>query len=217
MKTILCYGDSNTWGHPPIKSLTSPIQRHGLNERWPGVLRQTLGENYWIIEEGLSGRTTVFDDPVEGLHKNGKAYLLPCLETHQPLDLVIIMLGTNDMKIRFSASAFDIAWGMSNLAGLVLNSHFGPNGAAPQVLLIAPPRLGHLTAFKELWQGGDEKSAGLSAHYQNFANLLGCDFMDAASIISASDIDGIHFEAPEHRLLGLAVAQKVRDLLGEKG
>lgn len=214
MKTILCYGDSNTWGHPPIGGLSASIQRYGFNERWPGVMRQEIGGDYWVIEEGLSGRTTVFDDPVEGLHKNGKNYLLPCLESHQPIDLVTIMLGTNDMKTRFSATAFDIGWGMSTLAGMVLNSQFGPGGKAPQVLIISPPRLGQLTAFKELWDGGDAKSALLAFHYRNNAQALGCGFLDAAEVIRASDIDGIHFEVEEHFKLGQAVAKQVLKMLG---
>jgi lysophospholipase L1-like esterase len=214
MKTILCYGDSNTWGHPPIKALGLPLARYGFNERWPGVMRQQLGEGYWVIEEGLSGRTTVFDDPVEGLHKNGKTYLLPCLETHAPIDLVTIMLGTNDMKTRFAAPAFDIAWGMSILAGMVLNSNFGVDGKAPKLLIICPPRLGKLTAFKELWEGGDAKSALLASHYRANAEGLGCGFLDAGEIIKSSDIDGIHFEAGEHQKLGQAVAQHVLKMLG---
>ena len=99
MKTILCYGDSNTWGYNP-----SMGGRYARDERWPGVLRKELGEGYLVIEEGLNGRTTVWDDPIEG-YKNGKTYLVPCLETHKPLDLVIILLGTNDLKMRFSVSA----------------------------------------------------------------------------------------------------------------
>ena len=103
MKTILCYGDSNTWGYDP-----SSQQRFGPEERWTGVLQKELGMEYRIIEEGLNGRTTVWDDPIEGF-KNGMSYLIPCIESHKPFDLITIMLGTNDLKIRFSVSAYDIA------------------------------------------------------------------------------------------------------------
>ena len=96
MKTILCYGDSNTWGYNPATT-----ERSSRDERWTGILRRELDDGYLVIEEGLNGRTTVWDDPIEG-YKNGKEYLIPCLETHKPLDLVIIMLGTNDLKVRFS-------------------------------------------------------------------------------------------------------------------
>jgi lysophospholipase L1-like esterase len=107
MKVILCYGDSNTWGYDPHTQ-----ERFSSRVRWTGVLARQLGEEYHMIEEGLSGRTTVWDDPVEGLHKNGKNYLLPCLESHQPIDLVILMLGTNDLKMRFSVPAADIGRGI---------------------------------------------------------------------------------------------------------
>ncbi len=104
MKTVLCYGDSNTWGSDPETG-----ERFAPDVRWPGVLRRSLGEGYWVIEEGLGGRTTVRDDPIEGAHKNGRAYLRACLESHKPIDLMTIMLGTNDLKARFAASASDIA------------------------------------------------------------------------------------------------------------
>lgn len=97
MNTILCYGDSNTWSCPPIQ-LGQAAERYGLDVRWGSVLCTALGPGYWVLEEGLSGRTTVRDDPVEGEHKNGKCYLLPCLESHAPVDLVALMLGTNDLK-----------------------------------------------------------------------------------------------------------------------
>ncbi|MCW5845462.1 MAG: hypothetical protein KIT77_29690, partial [Caldilinea sp.] len=105
MKRILCFGDSNTWGYDPVSQ-----DRYARNARWPGVLRQQIGAGYEVIEEGLNGRTTVWNDPIEG-YKNGRDYLIPCLETHRPLDLVIILLGTNDLKKRFSLSAYDIAQG----------------------------------------------------------------------------------------------------------
>ena len=105
VKKILCYGDSNTWGYNPHTEL-----RYPRAVRWTGVLQRGLGPAYHVIEEGLNGRTTVWDDPIEG-YKSGKEYLVPCLETHKPMDLVVIMLGTNDLKHRFSLTAFDIATG----------------------------------------------------------------------------------------------------------
>ena len=102
MKSILCYGDSNTYGLMP----DSP-DRYPRDVRWTGILQKKLGEDYYVIEEGLSGRTTLWDDPIEE-HKNGKKYLLPCLDSHKPVDLVILMLGTNDLKTRFSLTPFDI-------------------------------------------------------------------------------------------------------------
>jgi len=207
MKTILCYGDSNTWGSDPATG-----ERFGWTERWPGVLRESLGAGYYVIEEGLPGRTTVWDDPVEG-YKNGETYLIPCLNSHKPLDLVIIMLGTNDLKLRFSVSAFDIANSAGKLVNIVQKSDAGPGGRAPQVLLVAPPPLGALSDYAEMLEGGTAKSKRLAGHYQRVAAEYGCQFLDAGSVIVSSDIDGVHFEKGEHHKLGLAVAAQVRRIL----
>ncbi|MEW5959807.1 MAG: SGNH/GDSL hydrolase family protein [Chloroflexota bacterium] len=207
MKTILCYGDSNTWGFDPATG-----ERFGRHERWPGVLREALGASYQVIEEGLCGRTTVWDDPIEG-DRNGKTYLRPCLESHQPLDLVIILLGTNDLKLRFSVSAYDIACSAGALVDIVHKSETGPGGGAPRVLLLAPPPLATLSAYAEMFEGAAAKSTRLAGRYRAVAQEYGCEFLDTGSIILSSDLDGIHFEAAEHRKLGLAVAEVVRQLL----
>lgn len=207
MKTILCYGDSNTWGWNP-----ATMARYGRDARWPGVLRNELGADYLVIEEGLNGRTTVWDDPIEGF-KNGAVYLPPCLESHKPLDLVIIMLGSNDLKMRFSLSAYDIAAGVGALVDIVQKSGAGPGGVAPQILVIVPPPLGELSDFADMFTGGVEKSRQLAVHYQNMAKLFNCALLGAGAIVTSSDIDGVHLEASEHRKLGKAVAAQVRALL----
>lgn len=212
MQTILCYGDSNTWGAVPLVS-RDDVRRFGFTERWPGVLRQRLGDGYWVIEEGLNGRTTVHDDPVEGPHKNGRTYLLPCLETHQPIDLVILMLGTNDLKPRFSVPAVDIATGAGALAEIILASVSGVAGRPPRLLLMCPPPLARLDLLAEMFAGGREKSHGLAPHYQATATAHGCDFLDAGSIIPCSDVDGIHLDADAHVALGEHVAALVPSLL----
>ena len=206
-KTILCYGDSNTWGWNPATE-----SRYARDERWPGVLRQELDGGYLVIEEGLNGRTTVWDDPIEG-YKNGKEYLIPCLETHKPLDLVIIMLGTNDLKARFSLPACDVAAGAGVLVDIVQRSETGRGESAPAVLLIAPPPLGVLSDFAEMFGGGALKSQGLGKHYRLVAEERGCYFFDAAEAIVSSDLDGIHLNADEQRKLGQAVASIVRKIL----
>jgi lysophospholipase L1-like esterase len=210
MKTILCYGDSNTWGYSPLLQ-----GRCSRAERWPGVLRNQLGAEYLVIEEGLGGRTTVWNDPVEGEHKNGKTYLLPCLETHQPLDLVVLLLGTNDLKARFGIDAFDIAKGAGVLVQMIQKSYTGPNGHAPQVLLLAPPPVAALagTDFMEMFAGAEEKSRKLGSAYRRVAAELGCAFLDAGEIIVSSPLDAIHFDPPEHDKLGRAVAQQIIKLL----
>jgi lysophospholipase L1-like esterase len=209
IKTVLCYGDSNTWGSDPETG-----ERFAPGVRWPGVLRGALGEGYWVIEEGLGGRTTVRDDPIEGAHKNGRAYLRACLESHKPIDLVTIMLGTNDLKARFAASASDIAQGAASLAEMALRSGCGPEGGAPMVVLISPPALGRLTDMAEMFEGAGEKARLFPGHYRRFAEQYGYGFLDASGVIVSSDLDGIHLEAEEHRKLGEAVAERVRSALG---
>jgi len=207
MKTILCYGDSNTWGYNPLTK-----ERYSREERWTGILQKELGEDYEVIEEGLNGRTTVWDDPIEG-YKNGKEYLIPCLESHRPVDLVIIMLGTNDLKKRFSLSAFEIANGAKVLVNIVQKSKAGPGEIAPKVLLMAPPPVGKLTELAEEFEGAEEKSKKFSYHFKRVATECGCEFLDTSKIIVSSDIDGIHFEVQEHKKLGHAVARMVRKIL----
>jgi lysophospholipase L1-like esterase len=206
-KTILCFGDSNTWGYDPATQARFPRDR-----RWTGVLRRELGEGYLVVEEGLNGRTTVWDDPIEG-YKNGKEYLVPCLETHKPIDLVTIMLGTNDLKMRFHVPACDIAAGAGVLVDIVARSETGPGDGAPQVLLIAPPPIAKLSEFAEMFEGGTAKSKMLSHHFRLVAEERGCAFLDASEVLVSSDVDGIHFELSEHRKLGEAAAVCVRQML----
>lgn len=206
MKTILCYGDSNTWGFEPVSQ-----NRYSRTERWTGVLRQELGSDCEVIEEGLNGRTTVWDDPIEG-YKNGKEQLIPILTSHKPIDLVTIMLGTNDLKRRFDLGAFDIATGAGVLVEMVQKSDCGPGGRAPQVLLMAPPPVAKLAEFDEMFEGAVEKSRQFGRRYRRVAEEKGCEFLDTAEVIVSSDRDGIHFEVGEHKKLGLAVAARIREL-----
>lgn len=207
MKRILCYGDSNTWGYDPATGTRLPE-----NVRWTSVLQNELGPGHLVIEEGLNGRTTVWEDPIEG-YKNGETYLYPCLESQRPLDLVIIMLGTNDLKARFSVPAYDIANSAGVLVDIVQRSIAGRDEEPPPVLLMAPPPIAALTEFAEMFEGAGPKSQRFSRHYRRVADLLGCHFLDTRDIIVSSDLDGIHFEAPEHAKLGKAVAELVASIL----
>jgi lysophospholipase L1-like esterase len=200
MKSVLCYGDSNTWGADPAGDA-----RFAHDLRWPGVLREALGDGWMVIEEGLCGRTTVFDDPImEG--RNGRRYLGPCLETHQPIDLVILMLGTNDLKSRFSAPVEDIAEGIGILGEMVLSSGCGPGGAAPGLLIAAPAPVIETGRFAASFAGAEEKSLRFAECWRGSAELLGAGFFDAGSVVSSSEIDGIHLDAASHRALGEALA-----------
>lgn len=213
MKTILCYGDSNTWGYIP-----GAAKRYASDQRWAGVLQGILGRDVVVIEEGLNGRTTVLDDPTKPF-KNGKDYLIPCLDSHAPLDLVILMLGTNDLKHRFGMSAFDIGTNVAALLGLLKQSTSSSVGGPPQVLLMAPPRVGKLTSvgsnnFPEIFRDAEEKSRMLGPIYKRLAQEAGAAFLDTSEVIVSSDVDGIHFDLEEHRKLGEWVAAVVRRLVG---
>jgi lysophospholipase L1-like esterase len=211
MKTILCYGDSNTWGREPLRDTRFP-----LDVRWPGVLRRRLGPDYWVIEEGLNGRTTVWDDPVsEG--RSGKVYLVPCLTSHKPLDLVVLMLGSNDLKPKFSLTAYEIARGAATLLEIIQKSGAGPDGKPPQVLLISPPHVIQMDAeseWRDQFVGAAEKSRQLARYYAEVARKFGAHFLDAAEAMTSSQRDGIHFEAEGHAKLGAAVAQEVATIFG---
>ncbi len=212
MKNILCYGDSNTWGCKPIENL-GVLERFDPETRWTGVLRQRLGAGYHVIEEGLNARTTVHDDPIDGAHKNGKTYLWPCLESHVPLDLVVIMLGTNDLKSRFSLSAFDIASGIKPLLEIV--AAVAPkNGVKKlQSLVVAPPPLARLSDLADMFEDGADKSCLLAAHYEGVAAQFSSHFFNSGEVIASSDIDGIHFDADQHLSFGEAITDKVRSIL----
>lgn len=208
MKTILCYGDSNTWGANPETG-----GRYAPHERWVGVLQAELGEEYQIISEGLCGRTTVWEDPIEE-YKDGKAYLIPCLESHKPLDLVIILLGTNDLKVRFSLTAYDIANGAGTLVKIAQKSETGPDDGPPQVLLLAPPPTVPSPAeWMAMLGDAAERSAEFATQYRRVAEERGCHFLDTSTVIQSSRVDGIHFDLSEHQKLGKAVAQAVKDIL----
>lgn len=207
LKTLVCYGDSNTWGFNPATQ-----DRYPSKERWTGILAEELAAPYRVIEEGLNGRTTVWDDPIEDW-RNGKSYLLPCLWSHMPINLVTIMLGTNDLKERFSVSAYDIAAAVSVLVDITQRSAAGPKGNAPQVLLIAPPVVGKLTDYAEMFEDAVAKSKKFAEHYRRVAQKYRCQFLDTAPIITSSDLDGIHLDGDQHRKLGMAVARRVREIL----
>jgi lysophospholipase L1-like esterase len=211
MKHVLCYGDSNTWGCMPVTG-PEPPRRLAPHRRWPGVLGRELGGGYRVVEEGLNGRTTVRDDPLEP-YVNGRALLAPALLSHQPLDLVVLMLGTNDLKHRFDVSPAEIAEGAGLLADDARASGCGPEGDSPGVLLVCPPPLARLSRFAEEFEGGADKSRRLPRHYRAVAVERGCAFLDAGLYVTASDVDGVHLDAEGHALLGAAVAAVVREAL----
>jgi lysophospholipase L1-like esterase len=209
MKQILCYGDSNTWGADPADD----SQRFEWPVRWPGVLQRVLGEDFHVVEEGLGGRTTVYDDPLLP-GRSGLELIAPALECHAPLDLVILMLATNDISYAHITAAA-AADGAAELAHLVRRCELGPGGAGPKVLLICPPPVGPFANNwrPELWVGADEKSRALPREFARIAVALGVACLDAGKVITTSPLDGWHLEASQHELLGVAVAARARELL----
>jgi len=211
MKSVLCYGDSNTWGYA---TEPRPDGRYGFNERWTGVLRQGLGADWHVIEEGLPGRTTVNDDPVEGLERNGRTYLLPCLLTHRPIDVLVIMLGTVDLKARFNKTAWEIAAGVGALVAIAKAAAVGPSGSTPQILVICPPKTqADLKEFSDLFAGAPEKSRHLARHYESMARANAVHFLDGGAHATSSLADGFHLDPPGHAALGSAVAAELKRLM----
>jgi lysophospholipase L1-like esterase len=208
-RTVLCFGDSNTHGSKPM-NLPGVNERFSPTDRWPGVLAAALGSDWQVIEEGLPGRTTVHDDPIEGHHKNGLAYLRPCLESQLPVDVVVLMLGTNDLKTRFSVTPADIANSVDVLLETLVASRAGPGGSTPHVLLIAPAPIEEVGFLGEIFTGGAARSRLLAPLFERVAVKYGSAFLDASEIVKVSPTDGVHYEADQHHKLGKAVADIVR-------
>jgi lysophospholipase L1-like esterase len=213
IKTIMCFGDSNTYGAIPTLARAGR-HRFAPDRRWPGVLRRQLGSGWEVLEEGHPGRTTVHDDPIEGLHKNGLKALPVCLETHMPLDLVVLMLGTNDLKHRFSVTAADVADSVEILVRAVQRSEAGHGGAAPAVLMVAPPPMLEVDWFGQMFLGGAQKSLGFAAVFRDAAKRASAAFLDAGAFVESSTVDGIHLDSDAHRVLGTEIAKAVQALLG---
>jgi lysophospholipase L1-like esterase len=207
-KVVLAYGDSNTHGTMPMATLEDQ-GRFGPAERWPGVCAAALGPGWRVVEEGLPGRTTVHPDPVEGVHKNGLAILPAILETHRPIDLVVLMLGTNDLKQKFGVPPVDVGQGASLLLHTIRHSYMGPGGGQPRMLLVAPAPIAEVGCLAEMFTGGAEKSGGIAAEYARVATRHGADFLDAGAVIAVSPVDGVHFDAAAHAALGAAIAEKI--------
>lgn len=208
LKTILCYGDSNVWGRNPVDGT-----RFTPSVRWPGVLLEHLGKGFSIIEEGLTGRTTVLNDPIEGHSKNGRMYLEPCLASHAPIDLVIFMLGTSDMKKRFSLTAFDIALGLEHLVRMVQQSGAGPNGEAPEILLLTPIPFGPGIANHPRYEEAEAIQHHLPPLYEKLGKQYECAVLETGKFVTASSHDSLHLDAEGHKKLGTAIAAMVNVLL----
>ena len=193
MKTIVCYGDSNTYGYNPENGF-----RYEYEERWTTILQKELKDSAIVIPEGLNGRTTSFEDELRP-GRNGATYLDPCLHSHGPIDLVVLMLGTNDLKIRFQATPTE-------------------DGRSAKILLMAPPHLGddltEIPSGEEMgFERGISYSKRLAPIYEDWAKFHNIEFLDAAKYAKASEIDACHLTRESHRKLGEMVAKKCKEIL----
>ena len=204
--TILVYGDSNSHGTRAILRL-GQRDRFPRAARWPEIMALGLGRE--TIVEGLPGRTTVHDDPIEGAHKNGLTVLPAILESHRPIDLVVVMLGTNDCKARFGLRGWDIAAGAGRLAQVVRSSEAGPAGAGPDVVLVAPVPVEEAGLLAEAFQGGPARSRAIAPALEAEAARLGCGFLDAGRHAAVDPADGVHLTLEGHGALGRVVADVV--------
>lgn len=207
-RTLLLLGDSNTHGTLPMADL-SDTGRFPREDRWPGRL-QALLSDWEVIAEGHPGRTTLHDDPVEGPHRNGLRVLPALLETHRPVDVVLVMLGTNDLKQRFGVNAGDIALALERLVREIRASAAGPGGRAPGILMVAPPPIEETGCLAEIFAGGAEKSRRLAARIKAMADRNGLPFLDAGDLVRVSPLDGIHYGPEANPVLAQAFAEAIR-------
>jgi len=211
MKTILCYGDSLTWGYD-----AASLGRHALEDRWPSVLKAALDDDdIEVIAEGLNGRTTAFDDHLAGADRNGARLLPTILTSHAPIDLIVIMLGANDMKPWIHGNPVAAKQGMQRLIDIVRGHDYPFDWDAPQILLMAPPAVSRTenAEFKEMFAGGDEASKRLAPQYSALADEAGCGFFDAGKVATTTPLDGVHLDAENTRNIGEALAPLVRVML----
>lgn len=207
MRTVLCYGDSNTWGYNPVEN----GERHSYEDRWTTVLQKTLGDDFNIIPEGLNGRTTVWDNPLKEC-VNGKTQLLPTLLSHKPIDLVVLFLGTNDLKKRLNLHASDIALGVGSLVDIIKTSGVGVQGNSPDILVVIPPEVRELSNFKDQFDDCLETSKNLPKYYKQMAATKGVDYIEIGTHTRFSNLDGIHFEKSQLPILGSLIADYVKRL-----
>lgn len=212
-KHIVCFGDSNTHGYCAANN-----GRFDEEQRWTCLLQKRLGEDYLVLEEGLSGRTTSFDDPLfEGL--SGLDYIYPCLMSHEPVDLLVIMLGTNDTKERFGASPACIALGLRRLVSKAIATTDCWSDGKPNILVVTPQNIGKEYADSDvgatMGRGCAEKSEGLAAVYAEIAELMGCHYLDANEVVSAgpNDVDFMHLTEEGHRQLAEALAERIPGII----
>jgi lysophospholipase L1-like esterase len=211
MKTVLCYGDSLTWG-----ANAETGGRHAYEDRWTSVLQKGLGHGVRVIPEGLNGRTTVYDDHTADCDRNGARVLPTVLHTHAPVDLVIILLGTNDMKPVFANNAVIVGHGIKRLVEIVRHHAWQVETEGPEILIVSPPPLSETdhALLGPMFAGRIAESQNLASVYRDVADELGCGFFDAGSVARTTPIDGVHMDAENTRAVGRGLEPIVRMMLG---
>lgn len=208
---ILCYGDSNTWGY--ISG--SNHERYGNSERWTRVLADLLGNKFEIIEEGLNSRTLISNDTRPGKEgKNGYEYLLPCLDTHDPVDIVILMLGTNELKYTFNKTAKEIGNLLEEyFVKTILGRKSQFKDSYPKLLIVTPPMVNEEVEYcktGDKYKGATQKSKELNEIYKNIAKKYNCYFLSNDELETGAD--GVHLTKDSHRRLAESLNTKIRDI-----
>lgn len=208
---VLCYGDSNTWGY--ISG--SDHERYGNKERWTKILSQLLGDKFEVIEEGLNSRTLISNDTRPGKEgKNGYEYLIPCLDSHDPIDLVILMLGTNELKSVYNKTAEQIGNILEEyFVKTILNRKSQMRNSYPKLLLVTPPVVNENTEYckqKDKYLGAMQKSKGLNLIYKNIAKKYDCYFLGNEELTTG--IDGVHLTKESHKKLAEMLNIKIREI-----
>lgn len=211
---ILCFGDSNTWGFN-----ANTGERFEKEVRWTRRLGEILGEGFEIIEEGLNGRCAVHEDQLkEGL--KGLDYIHPCIMTHKPLDLVIIMLGTNDAKERYSMTAHNMAMGIMRVANKVRHSLTGRGARDPEILVASPAPIGpdyvSCDAFLSMGREADRKTQEMPSHLKVLAQESGFHYLNTGDHLSMGKIDHMHLDEEGHRVMAEIMAAKILEIFKER-
>jgi lysophospholipase L1-like esterase len=214
MQHVLVYSDSLSWGIIPTTR-----KRLAFEQRWPGVMEIALcsaGRAVRVIEDCLNGRRTVWDDPFKP-GRNGLVGLAQRIEIHSPLELVVLMLGTNDFQSMHQSNAWHSSQGIVALVSAIRSAPIEPGMPVPQVLVVAPPPIGTPSGpIAPKFQDAQKKSVGLAIAYKNVCEELPCHFFDAGTVTTSSNIDGVHLDAEQHLRLGRALSQFVAPLLTKR-
>jgi len=210
MKNVLAFGDSLTWG-----ANAATGGRHAFEDRWPSVLECALGGQARVFAEGLNGRTTIFDDYSIPTQRNGAKALPMLLATHEPLDLVIIFLGTNDMRTHICGNAAGSAMGIVRLINIVKQFNYKPGHEVPQVLVVSPPHVepGLDLLFNDVMAGAGALSKEYAAKYAQVCAQEAVSLFDASKVAKTDPNDGVHLDAKNTRAIGESLAPIVRELL----